>query len=49
MNKTNVLKLGMVFPQPEKLMASLFENSERVVIVEELDPFLEDFAKKYQK
>ena len=46
MDKTNVLKLGMVFPQPEKLMEDLFENSERVVIVEELDPFLEDFAKK---
>jgi len=45
-NKTNVLKLGMVFPQPEKLMEELFENSEKVVIVEELEPFLEDFAKK---
>ncbi len=44
--KVNVLKLGMVFPQPKKLMARLFENSERVVIVEELEPFLEDFAKK---
>lgn len=42
----STLKLGMVFPQPEELMLKLFENSERVVIVEELDPFLEDFAKK---
>ncbi len=44
--KISTLKLGMVFPQPEKLMEKLFENSERVVIVEELEPFLEDFAKK---
>jgi indolepyruvate ferredoxin oxidoreductase alpha subunit len=45
-DKINILKLGMVFPQPEKLMEELFENSDRVIIVEELDPFLEDFAKK---
>ncbi|MHA1491900.1 MAG: indolepyruvate ferredoxin oxidoreductase subunit alpha [Promethearchaeota archaeon] len=44
--KISTLKLGMVFPQPEKLMQKLFENSERVVILEELEPFLEDFAKK---
>jgi len=45
-NKISTLKLGMVFPQPEKLILELFENSERIVVVEELDPFLEDFAKK---
>ncbi len=45
-NQVNLLKLGMVFPQPEKLMQNLFENSEKVLIIEELDPFLEDFAKK---
>jgi indolepyruvate ferredoxin oxidoreductase alpha subunit len=45
-NKVSILKLGMVFPQPEELMLELFENSERVVVVEELEPFLEDFAKK---
>ncbi|MGQ4875425.1 MAG: indolepyruvate ferredoxin oxidoreductase subunit alpha [Promethearchaeia archaeon] len=44
--KVSTLKLGMIFPQPEKLMEELFNNCERVVIVEELDPFLEDFAKK---
>jgi len=45
-NKVSTLKLGMVFPPPEKLITELFENSERVVILEELDPFLEDLAKK---
>ncbi len=44
--KVSMLKLGMVFPQPEKLFKKLFENVERVLVVEELDPFLEDFAKK---
>jgi len=44
--KVSTLKLGMVFPQPEKLMATLFENSEKIIIVEQLEPFLEDFAKK---
>lgn len=44
-NKVSTLKLGMVFPPPEKLITELFENSERVVIVEELDPFLEDQIK----
>jgi indolepyruvate ferredoxin oxidoreductase alpha subunit len=44
--KVSTLKLGMVFPPPEKLMTKLFENSEKIVIVEELEPFLEDIAKK---
>ncbi len=44
--KVSTLKLGMVFPQPEELMATLFENSEKIIIIEQLEPFLEDFAKK---
>ncbi|MHA1792283.1 MAG: indolepyruvate ferredoxin oxidoreductase subunit alpha [Promethearchaeota archaeon] len=44
--KISTLKLGMVFPFPEDLMKSLYENVEKVLIVEELDPFIEDFAKK---
>jgi indolepyruvate ferredoxin oxidoreductase alpha subunit len=45
-DKVNILKLGMVFPLPEKLMLKLYENSERIIIIEQLEPFLEDFAKK---
>ncbi len=45
-NKVSILKLGMVFPQPEELMRELFENSEKIIIVEELEPFQENFAKK---
>lgn len=45
-DKISVLKLGMVFPQPEELMKELFEHCEKIIIVEELEPFHEDFAKK---
>ena len=39
--EASVLKLGMVHPLPEKLVMDFFKTVERVVIVEELDPFLE--------
>ena len=45
-DKISTLKLGMVFPPPENLIKDLFENSEKIVIVEELEPFLEDIVKK---
>ncbi|MBD3256406.1 MAG: indolepyruvate ferredoxin oxidoreductase subunit alpha [Candidatus Lokiarchaeota archaeon] len=45
-NKVSILKLGMVFPQPERLMEKLFDHCEKVIVVEELEPFQEDFAKK---
>ncbi len=35
------LKLGMVWPLPKKLLAEFFSKVKRVMIVEELDPFLE--------
>ena len=35
------LKLGMVWPLPKKLIAEFFKKVKRVIIVEELDPFLE--------
>lgn len=44
--KVSTLKLGMVHPLPERLMTRLFENVDRVLVVEELEPFIEDFAKK---
>ena len=45
-NKISTLKLGMVFPPPENLIKQLFENSERIVIIEELEPFIENIVKK---
>jgi len=36
-----VLKLGMVWPLPEKLLREFCASYERVIVVEELDPFIE--------
>lgn len=36
-----VLKLGMVYPFPEKLIRKFAEEVEEIVVVEELDPFIE--------
>ena len=35
------LKLGMVWPLPRKLLAKFFKTVKKVIVVEELDPFLE--------
>lgn len=35
------LKLGMVWPFPKKMISDFFKNVKKVIIVEELDPFLE--------
>ncbi len=37
----SVLKLGMIWPLPEKLIRTFAQKVKRLVIVEELDPFLE--------
>jgi indolepyruvate ferredoxin oxidoreductase alpha subunit len=35
------LKLGMVWPLPKKMIATFFKKVKKVIVVEELDPFLE--------
>jgi indolepyruvate ferredoxin oxidoreductase alpha subunit len=35
------LKLGMVWPLPKKMIAEFFKRVKKVIVVEELDPFLE--------
>jgi indolepyruvate ferredoxin oxidoreductase alpha subunit len=35
------LKLGMVWPLPRKLLEEFFRKVEKVIVIEELDPFLE--------
>ena len=35
------LKLGMVWPLPKKMIAEFFKKVKKVIVVEELDPFLE--------
>jgi len=39
--EASVLKLGMVYPLPEKVIGEFFQKVEKVYVVEELDPFLE--------
>ena len=44
-DSVSVLKLGMVYPMPENLIKEFASKVERLVIVEELDPFIENFCK----
>ncbi|MHA1339496.1 MAG: indolepyruvate ferredoxin oxidoreductase subunit alpha [Promethearchaeota archaeon] len=44
--KISILKLGMVYPLPEKLIVKLMENVEKILIIEELEPILETLVKK---
>jgi indolepyruvate ferredoxin oxidoreductase alpha subunit len=39
--KYSFLKLGMVWPLPKKKIAAFFKKVKKVIVVEELDPFLE--------
>jgi indolepyruvate ferredoxin oxidoreductase alpha subunit len=36
------LKLGMVWPLPKRLIGDFFKKVKKVIVVEELDPFLEE-------
>lgn len=40
-DKVNYLKLGMVYPMPEKLIRNFAEKCDVVYVVEELDPIIE--------
>jgi indolepyruvate ferredoxin oxidoreductase alpha subunit len=40
--KASFLKLGMSWPLPEKLIRDFASQVEKIVVVEELDPFLEE-------
>ncbi len=44
-DSVSVLKIGMSFPLPEKLIRDFAANVERVVVIEELDPVIEDHCK----
>ena len=45
-NSVNFLKLGMVYPLPEKKLKDFAASCEKVYIIEELDPFIENHCKK---
>ena len=40
-DEASILKLGMIWPLPEKLLREFAASVDRLVVVEELDPFLE--------
>lgn len=44
--QASVLKLGMIYPLPEKLILDFAAKVDRLAIVEELDPIIEDHCKK---
>ncbi len=44
-DKVDYLKLGMVYPLPEKKIADFAKKYDKVYVVEELDPVIEDFCK----
>ena len=45
-DSVSVLKLGMVNPLPEKLIRSFAEKVDRLVVVEELDPVIENYCRE---
>ena len=44
-DKVNYLKLGMVYPLSEKLIKDFTQTVEEIYIIEELDPFIEEYVK----
>jgi indolepyruvate ferredoxin oxidoreductase alpha subunit len=40
--EASVLKLGMVYPLPHRLIADFAARVDKLIVVEELDPFIED-------
>lgn len=44
-DKVKVLKLGFTYPHPKGLIRSFLQGMEKVLVVEELEPFLEEAVK----
>ncbi len=44
-NRVNYLKLGMVYPLPEQKIRDFVQGLDKVYVVEELDPFIEEHCK----
>ena len=38
----SVLKLGMIYPLPDKMIAEFAKNVDRLLVIEELEPFIEN-------
>jgi indolepyruvate ferredoxin oxidoreductase alpha subunit len=48
-NKVSYLKLATTFPPPRKLIGEFVSNLDRVLVVEELEPFIEEYVNMYAK
>ncbi len=44
-DKVDYLKLGIVYPLPEKKIQEFAKNYDKVFVIEELDPVIEEFCK----
>ena len=42
----SILKLGMVYPPPRELIKKLFSSVDKILVVEELEPFIENMLKQ---
>lgn len=45
-DKASILKIGMIYPLPEKMITDFASQVERVVVIEELDPIIENHCKQ---
>jgi indolepyruvate ferredoxin oxidoreductase alpha subunit len=43
--QADYLKLGMIYPMPEKLLKEFASQHETVYVIEELDPFIENYCR----
>ena len=44
-DKVNILKLGMVYPLPDKLIMDFAKDLETIIVIEELDPIIETYCR----
>jgi len=44
--KVSILKLGLVYPPPKNLIKEFYRNVDEVLVIEELEPFLENILKQ---
>ena len=42
-----MLKLGLVYPMPEKLIREFASKVDRLIIFEELEPFMETYVSSW--
>ncbi|MHA1884532.1 MAG: indolepyruvate ferredoxin oxidoreductase subunit alpha, partial [Promethearchaeota archaeon] len=45
-DKVSILKLGMVYPPPKKLIRKMLTSVDELLVVEELEPFIENIIKQ---